>query len=201
MFFGESKTLKELADSLRAIQKISSEQISAIRDAGQAAKEAQEDIEGAISTLQTPEADRIHARTYRKNNFIVQVTLAVGTWLAFIAAAIYAGIAARQASIMNQTYGQIQKQTMLMRQQMVGTQAATLVITLSFVPSGQLTVTLVITVSCRRLAFTFTVGPSDFVYLTAYALATRLLLMIHLQSLLLRTVKPLFGFYLGIHES
>jgi hypothetical protein len=141
MFFGESKKLKELADSLRAelsaIQKIGSDQIVAIRDAGKAAKEAQEDIERAISTLQTPEADRTHARTYRRINFIVQVILAVGTWLAFIAAAIYAGIAARQASIMNQTYGQIEKQTTLMRQQMVGTQAAALETVWTFVPSGQ----------------------------------------------------------------
>jgi hypothetical protein len=147
MFFGESKTLKELADSLRtelsAIRKISSEQISAIRDAGNAAEEAQEDIKQAISTLQTPEADRVHARTYRRNNFIVQVILTVGTWLAFIAAAIYAGIAARQATIMNQTYGQIQKQTTLMRQQMVGTQAATLETLLTFVPSGEFTINVI----------------------------------------------------------
>jgi hypothetical protein len=147
MFFCESKTLKELSDSLRkelsAIQKISSEQINAIRDAGKAAKEAQEDIKRAISTLQTPESDRTHARTYRKNNFIVQVLLAVGTWLAFIAAAIYAGIAAHQANIMNQTYGQIQKQTTLMRQQMVGTQAAALETVFQFTQSGQFIVNVV----------------------------------------------------------
>src|SRR5208283_1590112 len=50
-------------------------------------------------------------RRYQRKYYRVQVWLAVGTWLAFAAAAIYAGIAARQWRTMNDTYGEIRKQT------------------------------------------------------------------------------------------
>jgi hypothetical protein len=69
-------------------------------------------------------------RRHRQNR-IPQWITALATCLAFIAAAIYAGIAACQWSTMRETYGeiqkqtsQIQKQTDLLHKQVVGTQRA-----------------------------------------------------------------------------
>lgn len=63
-------------------------------------------------------------RTYQKLGLWIQLMLVMGTWLAFIAASIYAGITAYQAQIMSGTLSEVQKQTTTLRQQLVGTQAA-----------------------------------------------------------------------------
>jgi hypothetical protein len=85
----------------------------------------------------------------QRRNFEVQVWLAIATTLAFGAAAIYAYIAHRQSVISNgqlttlqDTLGEFQKQTRLMKQQLVGTQGATLNLTLGFAGNGQLNVGL-----------------------------------------------------------
>ena len=112
-----------LREELTALRNVGSEQVNAMRDGEKAASKDQE-IERAITAVQTPEVDRTHERTYREKNYTVQVILTVVTGLAFLAAAVYAGIAARQACIMQQTYSEIQKQTTLLRNQLIGTQAA-----------------------------------------------------------------------------
>ncbi len=91
-------------------------------------------LRGAIQ--QAPfQQERHHWR-----NLIVQLALAVGTWFAFIAAALYAWEAHRQLCVMQSTYSQIQSQTSaawtaanaaqqeakLMGQQLEGTMAAVL---------------------------------------------------------------------------
>jgi hypothetical protein len=57
-----------------------------------------------------------------------KIFIEIGTLVAlvgaFIAAAIYAGIAARQLTSMRKTYDEIQKQTILQRQQIIGTFSA-----------------------------------------------------------------------------
>jgi|ERR1700722_9216069 len=58
--------------------------------------------------------------------FTVQALLCLFTLGAFIAAAIYAHIARLQRDSMDNTFHQIEQQTTLMRQQLVGTQAAVL---------------------------------------------------------------------------
>jgi hypothetical protein len=79
----------------------------------------------------------------QRRNFKVQVWLAIATTLAFGAAAIYAYIAHRQSIIsdgqlttLQNTLGEFQKQTRLMKQQLVGTQSATLNLTLWFSGNG-----------------------------------------------------------------
>jgi hypothetical protein len=99
------KVLNEtLRSGLEAIQQTSRDQVNAIRDAEKAARENREEIPRAIAAVQTPEADRRDESTYRKKNYTVQVILAVGTCGAFIAAAVYAGLAYR-------TLREAQKQT------------------------------------------------------------------------------------------
>jgi hypothetical protein len=63
-------------------------------------------------------------RAYQKLALWIQLMLVVGTWLTFLAAAIYAGIAANQVQVMSNTLAQYEQQTTLMRQQIVGTQQA-----------------------------------------------------------------------------
>jgi hypothetical protein len=71
----------------------------------------------------TPERDG-----QANNNFDrgIQLALAIGTWLAFGAAAYYACIASGQLRTMNETYGQVEKQTRVLQQQLSGTQGAVL---------------------------------------------------------------------------
>lgn len=71
-----------------------------------------------------------NARNEFRKQLRVQKYLTIGTWLAFGAAVIYATIAARQLRATNNTYQQIQKQTDLMRQQLIGNQAAVITTTI-----------------------------------------------------------------------
>src|SRR5258708_4998495 len=96
------------------------------------------------ATVHETEAAQKESRSRNNRNFLVQVILTIGTWLAFIAAAIYAGIAAcqlktlnQQLATMNKTYQEYQTQTTLMRQQLVSTVGA--VITADRVPDVTLT--------------------------------------------------------------
>ncbi|MGA7693793.1 MAG: hypothetical protein WCA76_02125 [Candidatus Sulfotelmatobacter sp.] len=110
----------------RALQ----QQTDAIRDATKAARENKQYPLPVplpiVAELQVPEAKETERSKREDRAFGVQVWLAVVTTLTFLAAGIYAGIAANQSSTMNNTYGEIQKQTTMMRQQLVGTQAAIL---------------------------------------------------------------------------
>ncbi len=114
------------------------EQIRAIRDAYEADRQTRDQIPARLSELRIPENEKRETRTYRERNFAIQVVLAIGTWGAFIAASVYAGIAAHQLKTMNNTLGEaqkqtlaaentlgeVQKQTALLKQQLEGTEAA-----------------------------------------------------------------------------
>jgi type II secretory pathway pseudopilin PulG len=70
---------------------------------GQATKAARENKQQplpvplpVLAELKIPETDKTEQRTQYNRSHTLQIWLTVGTWLAFIAAAIYAGIAARQ---------------------------------------------------------------------------------------------------------
>lgn len=99
MLPSEFKAIKALAEALRAelvaLRQVGADQVSAIRDAEEAAKKNRGDIPRAIATLQPTEAANREDRTYRQKNYAMQVILAIATCGAFIAAAIYAGFAYR----------------------------------------------------------------------------------------------------------
>jgi hypothetical protein len=63
-----------------------------------------------LAELQIPEADKTEQRTQYDQSHTLQILLTVGTWLAFLAAAVYAGIAARQLKVMRGQLGEIIKQ-------------------------------------------------------------------------------------------
>src|ERR1041384_3174101 len=63
---------------------------------------------------------------------VIQGILTLATIGAFIAAVVYAGIAAKQHDVMDKTLTEVQKQTKILHQQMVGTQAAALRVAIGF---------------------------------------------------------------------
>jgi hypothetical protein len=140
MYYG--KRLREIADTLRQIVGIP-EQLAGIREnvddhtktirsaeerKRQRDKIRQEWLNEILADYKRTELDKT---SNDKRNYRVQNSLRWATWLAFAAAAVYAAIAAyqlntsnKQLTAMNRTYSQIEKQTALMRQQIVGSEAA-----------------------------------------------------------------------------
>lgn len=79
--------------SLLGVQK----QISSIRDQQEATNQQQQQQPPVLrAELQIPESVERHKQTYQKKQYRLQKWLTVGTWLAFIAAGVYAGVAAFQ---------------------------------------------------------------------------------------------------------
>jgi hypothetical protein len=102
---------KKLRDDLRqTLQK----HTNAISQAAKAASESKQNQLPVplpvIAELQIPEADKTERRTQYDRSHGLQIWLTVGTWLAFIAAAVYAGIAAYQLKAMRGQLEQIVKQ-------------------------------------------------------------------------------------------
>jgi hypothetical protein len=110
-----------------------------------------------ISRLHTKDSEKRWERLWRQKAHRQQVLLTVVTFLAFLAAAIYAAIAARQLSVMDQTLqeattqtrisqgnlNEIQKQTSLLRQQLIGTQGALIEVGYEFASlDNKLTITV-----------------------------------------------------------
>jgi hypothetical protein len=83
---------------------------SAIGNQQKTRKKNREKVPGAM-TSPAKDDDAQHARTYREKGHSIQQVIAVATIGAFISASIYAYLAWRQVSVMNQTYGEIQRQT------------------------------------------------------------------------------------------
>jgi len=101
MLPSESKILfQALKSGFSAIEnslKDATEQrIHATRDASETARQDCKDIQARINALRVPEIEKADARAYRDKQYRLQKWLNRGTWLAFLAAAIYAGIAAFQ---------------------------------------------------------------------------------------------------------
>lgn len=113
-------------------------------------------IADQISRLHIKQSEKRWEHLWRRKVHRQQVWLIVGTWLAFAAAAIYANIARRQLNVMDQTLreaatqtkisqgnlDEIQKQTKLLRQQLIGTQAARLEFGSSFEPGNELLISI-----------------------------------------------------------
>jgi|ERR1035437_866492 hypothetical protein len=128
----------------RDLRKALQKQTAAISQAAKAARENKQDPLPVplpvVAELQIPEADKREQRCQHRQSHALQIWLTVGTWLAFIAAAVYASIAAFQWRTMNKTYIEIRKQTAaaectagaaqtqasLMMEQLKGTMAAVL---------------------------------------------------------------------------
>ena len=113
-------------------------------------------IADQISRLHIKQSEKRWERLWRRKAHRQQVWLTVGTFLAFLAAAVYANIARRQLFVMDETvkeaakqtkisqdnFGEIQKQTTLLRQQLIGTQAARLDFIPSFEPDNKLVISI-----------------------------------------------------------
>ena len=130
-----NKLLAELRLLRNGIEKL----VGAVHDAEEAQSQQRQQQPPIVrAELQVPEAIERERGKRDERHYRVQVWLAIATTLAFIAAAVYAGIAALQWRTMNHTYKEIRKQTSaiqdtakaaadqakLLRQQLVGTQAA-----------------------------------------------------------------------------
>lgn len=101
------------------------------REARATENDTRKDIPARISELRVSENEKIAAENHRKKAQQQQVILTWMTGGAFVAAAIYAGIAAlqlrtsnRQLVSMDKTYCQLSRQTALLSSQLKGTEAA-----------------------------------------------------------------------------
>ena len=72
------------------------EHVRGARDASEAANRTREEIPARLADLRVPADERAEARALLRKQHWQQVLLTWGTWLAFIAAAFYAGVAAFQ---------------------------------------------------------------------------------------------------------
>ncbi len=125
MYYG--KQLREIVDALRrlgslpqdlcGISKKIDEHTEAISAADER-KQQQEKIrqKWANEVLAEYKQSEGNKASNDNRNYGVQNSLRWAAWLAFLAAAIYAFVAARQLRTMNRTYGEIQKQTKAARQ-------------------------------------------------------------------------------------
>jgi hypothetical protein len=98
-----------------------------------------------LAELQIPEADKRERRDQHEQNRCLQIWLTVGTWLAFLAAAIYAGETSCIVRTTNHTYEEMHKQTTAAQQSAEAAIAAQrpwlkfdleLAVPLTHIPSG-----------------------------------------------------------------
>ena len=88
--------LRGLGATLLGVQ----EQIRSIRDQQEATNQQQQQYTPILrAELHIPESVERDRQTYEKKHYYLQKWLTLGTWLAFSAAAIYAGVAAYQACL------------------------------------------------------------------------------------------------------
>jgi hypothetical protein len=114
MFFGESKTLKKLADSLRtelsAIQKTIKEHEGAISNASETANEKQGEIPRVIAAgIRSTENEASYEHAQRDKEYRQQQKIMLVTLGAFVAAAVYAGVAIWQACLTRQALKSTEK--------------------------------------------------------------------------------------------
>jgi hypothetical protein len=91
--------VEQILVELRSLQ----EQISAVRDAAKASVEAKRQIPEQLSFLRVPENEKTANKAYQDKAHRQQVILTWVTGGAFLAAAIYAGVAASQLSEMRRS--------------------------------------------------------------------------------------------------
>lgn len=105
-------TLIEIIQTqLESIRNAVQEHSRAVRNASESTNQKLSEIPVRLADLAVTDKEKAEERSYRTQSLIQQWVLTVGTWLAFVAAAIYAGVAAHQSRIMNCTLNQITLQT------------------------------------------------------------------------------------------
>src|ERR1700722_11078051 len=122
----ELRLLRSIRDSLIAIH----QDIRSIRDQKESGGEHPKIPPPSPivnAELQIPERIERDNQSNSNREYRLQKWLTVGTWLAFVAAAIYAAIAYRQKVTMDNTFHQIENQNTLLRKQLEGTMSADIV--------------------------------------------------------------------------
>lgn len=108
------RSLETLHSQLSEICKAVEKQESAIRDASETASQQQREIPRIIAAAITQASEKdvpAYEKSQRDKEYRQQGRLILVTFLAFLAAAVYAGIAAKQLCTMNQTLHEMQTQT------------------------------------------------------------------------------------------
>jgi hypothetical protein len=102
---GLAKSLADVPQRLSGISEEISNNTGAIRQATEGQNENRQKPLPlpAVAEMQLPEADKREQRFQHQQNHALQIWLTVGTWLAFAAAAIYAGVAACQLGEMRKS--------------------------------------------------------------------------------------------------
>jgi hypothetical protein len=104
MIFYSTRHVINAIDKLRQeLHEAFQQQIGAIRNASETAHQDHKDISARIDGLRVREKEKADNRAYREKQYRLQKWLNRGTWFAFIAAAIYAAIAAFQLSSMKES--------------------------------------------------------------------------------------------------
>jgi hypothetical protein len=105
----EFRAIIQIKNALRSIQ----EDIGSIRDQQERNNEDAEPPTPPVilTELQIPERIERSNQANSDREYRLQVCLTVGTWLAFFAAAVYAGIAYQQKATMDATFREVRKQT------------------------------------------------------------------------------------------
>ncbi|MBB5058189.1 hypothetical protein HDF16_002903 [Granulicella aggregans] len=119
-----SKSIEAVRVEMASVRQDIQNVVRAAGDQKTAQYESYKSIEKTLQSLPISEDVRQNERTEddtnqrlrHRQNISVQVVLTIGTWLAFIAAGIYADIAWKQKRVMDDTFGEIQKQTLAAEQ-------------------------------------------------------------------------------------
>jgi hypothetical protein len=114
MFFGESKTLKKLADFLRtelsAIQRTIKEHEGTITNASGAANEKLQEIARVVASgIRSAENEAGYEHAQRDNEYRLQRKIMLVTLGAFVAATVYAGVAIWQGVLMRRAWVEAKK--------------------------------------------------------------------------------------------
>jgi hypothetical protein len=99
--FGEFVEL--IRTELLSLKTSIQDHLRAAREAEETANQTRKEIPARLAELRIPAEERAKNDAYRDKAHRQQVWLTWGTWLAFIAAAVYAGIAARQLHELRRT--------------------------------------------------------------------------------------------------
>jgi hypothetical protein len=133
MYYGKwlrqiTETIQRFADLPERLTRISeniNNQTEAIRRAAESAEQNKQELLSVLAKLRVPESEKDEQRIQYRQNHTLQIWLTVGTWFAFIAAAVYAFLAGYQLRTMNKTLEELQQQTQATQQQAAAAQKQT----------------------------------------------------------------------------
>ena len=109
------KHTQEIDEALQRLTE--SQKLTELQKIAERALDLQRNLERPLE-VEEPMASRLENKATDKRNYRLQFVLTVGTWLAFGAAAIYAGLAHKQWKTMEKTYSEMHTQTGLIKQQL-----------------------------------------------------------------------------------